>query len=298
MTNLSGVDLAQANLPQNKISLTLDKVVLILDIDGVIRDVSGSYHRALADTVEFFINDIISSKLNSKLELGKNVEATSGFRPSSDDIDLLKTEGIWNNDWEAAQELIRRWAGANNLVINYSYEVIVEFFQGCYRGKNANFEDGYITSEPLIATPGYFQELTASGVKWGFFSGATRASAEYVLSRLKISNSTLVAMEDAPGKPDPAGLWLAAQKLDSEAVLIIYAGDTAADMLTVRNARIQNQTKNLLAIGILPPHVHHKNPEAYAQMLIANGADFILKSVLELNSEFISVVLGSLSSKL
>jgi HAD superfamily hydrolase (TIGR01548 family) len=63
--------------------------LVIFDIDGVIRDVGGSYRRALADTVEHFTD--------------------SAYRPTPLDIDQLKSEGIWNNDWEASQELIYRY---------------------------------------------------------------------------------------------------------------------------------------------------------------------------------------------
>jgi HAD superfamily phosphatase len=248
--------------------VNLSDVALILDIDGVIRDVFGSYHRALADTVEHFT------------DLGVN----NTYRPSSEDIDLLKTEGIWNNDWEAAQELIKRYAAKTGLTIDLEYEAIVEFFQGRYRGADSNIWDGYITSEPLIATPEYFQELTNAGIKWGFFSGATRASATYVLNRLKISDPVLVAMEDAAGKPDPTGLWQAASMLGNPAI-IIYAGDTAADMLTVRNARNQDGKHKYMAVGLLPPHVHDRHPDVYIEMLKANGSDLVFKSILELNPE-------------
>ncbi|AFY74657.1 haloacid dehalogenase superfamily protein, subfamily IA hydrolase, TIGR01548 [Synechococcus sp. PCC 7502] len=244
--------------------LSLSDVALILDIDGVIRDVFGSYHRALADTVEHF----------------------TGYRPTSEDIDLLKTEGIWNNDWEASYELIRRYATKTRKTIDVEYEAIVEFFQSRYRGHDPNNWTGYITTETLIATPEYFKQLTASGIKWGFFSGATYASASYVLNRLDISDPILVAMEDAPGKPDPTGLYQSAQKLDYPS-LVIYAGDTAADMLTVKNARQNYPELKYIAVGILPPHVHHRDPEAYTQMLITNGADLVVHSILELNPETI-----------
>ena len=35
-------------------------MIIVFDIDGVIRDVSGSYRRALADTVEYFTNNALS----------------------------------------------------------------------------------------------------------------------------------------------------------------------------------------------------------------------------------------------
>ena len=63
--------------------------IVVFDIDGVVRDVSGSYRRAIADTVEYF--------------------TTQAYRPTPLDIDQLKSEGVWNNDWEASQELIYRY---------------------------------------------------------------------------------------------------------------------------------------------------------------------------------------------
>ena len=55
------------------------KAIAVFDIDGVIRDVTNSYRRAIADTVEEFTNQ--------------------QYRPTMQDIDDLKSEGTWNNDW-------------------------------------------------------------------------------------------------------------------------------------------------------------------------------------------------------
>jgi HAD superfamily phosphatase len=246
----------------------ISKNFFIFDIDGVIRDVSGSYRRALADTVEFFTK--------------------SAFRPTSEEIDELKAEGIWNNDWEASQELITRYFRGLGQGCEISYEAIVEFFQIRYRGENSDWSDGYIASEPLIATTEYFQELTSAGIGWGFFSGATRASAGYVLQRLAIADPVLIAMEDAAGKPDPSGLLLAVKQLQVKHLkpsLVVYVGDTVADMLTVVKARIYDPTYQYLAIGVIPPHVSEDLRDRYASLLRDNGADLVLNNVLELTPQ-------------
>ncbi len=222
---------------------------LVLDIDGVIRDVSQSYRRALADTVEEF----------------------AGQRPSPDDIDRLKQEGFWNNDWEASQELIRRLAPQ----VEVGYDRIVDFFQSRYRGQNW---DGYINDEPLLVSREFFASLQDRGIVWGFFSGATRASASFVLDRLGLVNQVLVAMEDAPGKPDPRGLIEVAHRLDRDQV--IYVGDTVADMLTVVRAREQDQTRAYQAIGVIPPHVQDEN--SYGEVLRQQGADRVLRRLIDL----------------
>jgi HAD superfamily phosphatase len=255
-------------------SKRLNFSIFIFDIDGVIRDVSGSYRRALADTVEHFTD--------------------FADRPSHEKIDDLKAEGIWNNDWEASQELIRRYFDGLGQEVPASYEKIIEFFQSRYRGKNTDWSDGYIAAEPLIATKQYFQELTSAGIGWGFFSGATRASASYVLGRLEIADPVLVAMEDAAGKPDPTGLVLAIKQIESRLgaianfptnLAVVYIGDTVADMLTVVKARDSDPSYQYIAVGVIPPHVPENLRDRYRALLENHGADIVLNSVLELTPQ-------------
>ena len=247
----------------------LNQSIFVFDIDGVIRDVSGSYRRALADTVEHFTK--------------------SAYRPTPEEIDELKAEGIWNNDWEASQELIKRYLQSLGQEIQVSYEAIVEFFQSRYRGSNPDWSDGYIATEPLIATKKYFQELTIAGIGWGFFSGATRASAIYVLKRLDINEPVLIAMEDAAGKPDPTGLLLAAKQIErkqgNSATVIVYVGDTVADMLTIVKARDFDPSYQYVAVGVIPPHVSVDLRDRYTALLKENGADMVLNNVLELTPQ-------------
>ena len=244
-------------------------IFFVFDIDGVIRDVSGSYRRALADTVEHFTNE--------------------ANRPTPEEIDELKSEGTWNNDWEASQELIKRYFQGLGQELKISYEEIVGFFQIRYWGRESEQLDGYIETEPLIATTKYFQELTEAGIGWGFFSGATRASAGYVLKRLAIADPVLIAMEDAAGKPDPTGLLLAVKQLEIKASklanAVVYIGDTVADMLTVLKARIYDPSYNYVAVGVIPPHVRADLRDRYADLLKENGADIVLNSVLELTPQ-------------
>ncbi|MCY7320529.1 MAG: TIGR01548 family HAD-type hydrolase, partial [Phormidesmis sp. CAN_BIN36] len=167
------------------------RAIVVFDIDGVVRDVAGSYRRALADTVEQFTQD--------------------AYRPTSQEIDTLKSEGTWNNDWEASQELVYRYfeaQGTRRSLLALSYQELVTFFQSKYRGTDSEHWTGYICQEPLLLEPAYLDSLTQAGIGWGFFSGATRASANYVLEkRLGLQSPVLIAMEDAPGKPNPAGLF-------------------------------------------------------------------------------------------
>ena len=68
---------------------------------------AGSYRRALQDTVAHY----------------------SGWRPDAQTIDALKSEGHWNNDWDASRELIRRYGSAVP-----ERDALIDVFSGFYFG--------------------------------------------------------------------------------------------------------------------------------------------------------------------
>jgi HAD superfamily phosphatase len=261
--------------------------IVVFDIDGVIRDVGGSYRLALADTVAEFTQ--------------------GGSRPTPAEIDRLKGEGRWNNDWEASQELIYRYfeqQGQDRSTVRFDYGQIVAYFQSKYRGTDPVNWNGYICNEPLLATPEYFGSLTTAQMPWGFFSGATQGSASYVLNRrLGLVEPILIAMEDAPGKPDPQGLFMTIEQLESihaniDRLPIIYVGDTVADMYTVLKARTMAPEgfgdRPFIAVGVLPPHVQHdlEIMTEYTETLHLAGANLVLKNVCELTPDRIEELLN------
>lgn len=255
--------------------LTKDRTMIIFDIDGVVRDVGGSYRRALADTVEEF--------------------TLGAYRPTELEIDQLKSEGIWNNDWEGSQEFVYRYfetQGKTRAEIALNYDTLVAFFQSRYRGTDQENWNGYICTEPLLLEPAYLESLTAAGIAWGFFSGATRGSASYILEkRLGLEMPVLVAMEDAPGKPDPTGLLATVAQLEGDPEVngapVIYVGDTVADMYTVEKAKAIAPQRNWVGVGVLPPHVQQtpERREAYEQLLKDAGAVVVYGNVQQLTVE-------------
>ncbi|MEH2336802.1 TIGR01548 family HAD-type hydrolase [Nostoc sp.] len=250
------------------------KAIVVFDIDGVVRDVSGSYRRAIADTVEYF--------------------TTQAYRPTPLDIDQLKSEGVWNNDWEASQELIYRYFETQEQTreqLQLDYNAIVAFFQSRYRGPDPNNFTGYICNEPLLLQPSYLEQLTQAEIAWGFFSGATRASANYVLEkRLGLQSPVLIAMEDAPGKPDPTGLFATVKILENgceNLPTVFYVGDTVADMYTVEKARNLHPHRTWIGVGVLPPHVQQTaaRRDTYTETLKKAGSAIVLSNVQEFTTE-------------
>lgn len=269
------------------------RAIVVFDIDGVVRDVAGSYRRALADTVEEFTAGV--------------------YRPTLHEIDLLKAEGVWNNDWEASQELIYRFfegQGQDRTSIGLDYAAIVDFFQSRYRGVDFS---GYIQDEPLLMSAAYLKQLSAADIAWGFFSGATRGSATYVLEkRLGLVAPILVAMEDAPSKPDPQGLQMTVAQLSlgagdrvinstqvmttdsqnppSSQVPVFYVGDTVADLHTVQRARALNPERLWIGVGVLPPHAQEQ--AEYTTRLTEAGAQVVLNNVEQLTPEKVTALLA------
>ncbi|MEN9218111.1 MAG: TIGR01548 family HAD-type hydrolase [Gloeomargarita sp. DG_2_bins_126] len=231
--------------------------ICICDIDGVIRDVRHSYRRAIQRTVAHFTQE--------------------QYEPTLTDIDRLKSEGIWNNDWSATQELLRRWGA------DVPLPAVTEHFQSLYWGETEQ-PTGLITQEELLVTADYFHQLTRRGWGWGFFSGAPRREARYALARLGLATAPLVAMEDAPEKPDPTGLLALLDDWSCpQGTPVIYAGDTVADMLTVQAARQAQPAYRWIAVGILPPHV--EAVDDYTKTLQKHGAEVVLARLRHLVPE-------------
>ena len=241
----------------------------------MVRDVSGSYRRALSETVHHY----------------------GGWRPEPASIDALKGEGRWNNDWEASLELLRR-GGHSPLP---AFDALVAVFSAFYFGGDPEGDPaswrGFIGSEPLLVSQDFFEAFTGQGIAWGFVSGAEPPSARYVLNqRLGLVDPPLIAMGDAPDKPDPTGLLglaeaLAGRPLGPKAPPIAYLGDTVADVLTVQRARQAQPQQRWHSLAVAPPHLQGaerlEGRQAYEQGLLAAGADRLLSHTASLTPELL-----------
>ena len=226
----------------------------------MIRDVAGSYRRALQCTVQHYC----------------------GWQPSADAIDGLKAEGAWNNDWDASLELLRRHGAA---VPDRSE--LIDVFSGFYFGGDPEGDPsqwtGFIGDEPLQVDNNFFAALSQRGVRWGFVSGAEPPSARFVLQqRLGLQDPPLIAMGDAPDKPDPTGLIRLAKALGAEAdkAQVAYLGDTVADVKTVIRARDSWPDQHFVSLAVVPPHLQTADQalarSVYEQGLREAGADVVL----------------------
>ena len=175
---------------------------------------------------------------------------------------------------------------------------VVRCFENFYFGESPNKDSeawsGFIKNEELLVEKEFFTLLSANRISWGFVSGAESASAKFVLEkRLRLESPPLIAMGDAPDKPDPQGFLYLARKLckknlGQENIPVVYVGDTIADIKTVINARKIIPNQRFISIGIAPPHLHLecriRERNFYESNLREAGADLILNSVNDLKN--------------
>ena len=253
--------------------------LILFDIDGVIRDVGNSYRLAVKKTVLHFC----------------------GEEPSYQEIDNLKNEGIWNNDWDLSLELIKRKINSNTNDFKVPKKLeIVELFEslyfGCPSDKDCSKWSGFINNEELLVDSDLFKELSSNQIGWGFVSGAELPSAKFVLEKkLNLNHPPLIAMGDAPDKPDPEGLIILSERILQEKLgpntpTIAYLGDTVADVNTIVNARKKIKDQRFLSLGIAPPHLHlnsrSNERDLYESNLKEAGADYIIQSINDLKLQY------------
>lgn len=211
---------------------------LLLDMDGVLVDVRGSFRRAIAETVRHF----------------------TGAAPAPGAVQAKKDQGGFNNDWVLSQSLIQD-AGHDA-----DFDAVVAVFDGLYRG--ADF-DGLIATEPPAIQTSTLETL-ADRYRLALVTGRPDADAQWTLDRFGWSDliPVVVGMDRQAGreKPDPYGLHLALADLGAEAGRAAFAGDTVDDIAAAVAA-------GCVPIGIVPPG---HDLGSHSQTLTAAGARAVL----------------------
>ncbi len=181
---------------------------LLLDMDGVLADVSGSYRQAIARTAASF-----------------------GVRLTRAQVSAAKREPDSNNDWEVTRRLIQRRGAAPSLA------EVTRRFEALYQGEGTAASPGLRSAERLIPDRTLLARL-AQRVKLAVVTGRPRADAAHFLKATGIDRfiATCVSMEDAPPKPDPAPVRLALKRLGVRRAW--FVGDAPDDMRAARAAGI------------------------------------------------------------
>ncbi|MGB3544045.1 TIGR01548 family HAD-type hydrolase [Rubrivirga sp.] len=213
---------------------------LLLDMDGVLVDVRGSFRRAIVETVAHFV----------------------GEGPTPEQIQAKKDQGGFNNDWVLSHAFVLEAGG------DTPFDDIKEHFNRVYRGDDF---DGLITTEPAAVRTGTL-EVLADRYALGLVTGRPEADANWTLRRhgWDALIPAVAGMDRQAGreKPDPYGLELVLEDLGIEAERAAYAGDTVDDMAAARAAGV-------VPIGVVPPGF---DLETHGRTLMAAGAHVVVST--------------------
>ena len=213
---------------------------LLLDMDGVLVDVRGSFRRAIAETVRHF----------------------TGAEPAPGAVQAKKDQGGFNNDWVLSQSLIE---DAGHAV---AFDDVKARFSGLYRGDDF---DGLIATEPAAIETATLEEL-AGRYRLAVVTGRPEEDAQWTLARFGWDAlvPVVVGMGRQAGreKPDPYGLELALAELAVDPADAAFAGDTVDDVAAAAAA-------GCLAIGVVPPG---HDLDAHARTLMTAGASVVVST--------------------
>jgi HAD superfamily phosphatase len=216
--------------------------VIIFDIDGVLVDVRGSFHKTTLETVRFF----------------------TGKRVTRKELQEWKSRSGFNDDWKLSTAWVRSLGG------DAPYEQVKRKFVEIYWGKDG---DGNVSREKWLLPRAALARLVKRA-ELSLFTGRVRAETNYTLERCRVGEffRSIVTVEDVKRpKPDAEGLAKILNGRDPAVAL--YIGDNIDDALAAKAAGIS-------FLGVLP-RASEARRQRMAQLRRA-GAQYILDNVGDL----------------
>jgi HAD superfamily hydrolase (TIGR01548 family) len=196
--------------------VTAKPQILIFDVDGVLVDVRGSFHKSTLDTVQHYT--------------GKR------FRPA--DILRWKNQSGYNDDWKLSTDWIC------SLGVPVEYAEVKRQFQKFYWGANGR-GNGNVALEKWLVSPATLRRL-ARRAELAVFTGRTRHELRHTFERADAARhfKTIITLDDvALCKPAPEGLQKILHGRDPASAL--YLGDNVDDALAAKAAGVP-------FLGVLP----------------------------------------------
>ncbi len=218
------------------------KITLVFDMDGVLVDVSDSYHEAIKFTYNYFTGKELADEM----------------------IREAKKQGGLNNDWDLTDYLIKQSS------FKFPYENIVKVFQKQYW----NDGDGSINNETLLVDLSMLDELSKK-YNMAIFTGRPKDEALYTLDKFNIKHyfTKIVTMNDLPPerqKPHTTGLYMIKDSFITEQ--LIYFGDTVDDAKCAKDF-------GAYGVGVLPPS---DKSEELRSALLKSGQQKVINGINEL----------------
>ncbi len=211
--NVPGDEAVLARL-ETGLSGVLAPEAILLDMDGVLVDVSSSYRTAIVQTAASF-----------------------GVTLTRDDIVEAKAAGNANNDWVVTQRLLAKHG------VTASLDEVTARFEALYQG-TPDHPGLKHTERPLI-TLEQLQALSEKG-RLAIVTGRPRRDAHEFLERHGFTSlmEAVIVMEDGPPKPDPFPVAEAMRRLGVRTAWMV--GDTVDDVRAARAA-------GAIPLGVVAP---------------------------------------------
>lgn len=216
--------------------------IIVFDVDGVLVDVRGSFHRTVLETVRHFT--------------GKRVTRVELMR--------WKSQSGFNDDWKLSTAWVQSLGG------KFEYSEVKKKFLELYWGSGG---DGYVSGERWLLPRSSLRRL-AAGAELAIFTGRVRAEADYTIDRREVREffRTVITVEDVKRpKPDSEGLLKILAGRDPNTAL--YLGDNVDDAISAQAAKVP-------FIGVLTREGAAR--EGRVALLKKFGAQAILNDVREL----------------
>jgi HAD superfamily phosphatase len=182
--------------------------IIIFDVDGVLVDVRGSFHKTVLETVRFF----------------------TGKRVTRKEFQHWKSQPGFNDDWKLSTAWVHSLGGRQ------SYDEVKSKFVELYWGKNG--KRGNVSGEKWLLPRPNLRRLAARA-ELALFTGRVRQETDYTLDRCRVRKyfRHIVTVEDVTRpKPDPQGLLQILAGRDPRKA--IYLGDNVDDAVAARAAGI------------------------------------------------------------
>ncbi|MCL5287374.1 MAG: HAD family hydrolase [Acidobacteria bacterium] len=181
--------------------------ILIFDVDGVLVDVGGSFHKSTLDTVRHY----------------------TGKRFRAADILRWKSQSGYNDDWKLTTDWIC------SLGVAVEYAEVKQQFQKFYWGTNGR---GNVALEKWLVTAATLRRL-ARRAELAVFTGRTRHELSHTFERADAARyfKSIITLDDVQGsKPNPEGLLKILSGREPSTAL--YLGDNVDDALAAKAAGV------------------------------------------------------------
>jgi HAD superfamily hydrolase (TIGR01548 family) len=232
-------------LVPRRVDLLRAPEIIIFDVDGVLVDVGGSFHKTVLETVRFF----------------------TGKRVTRKELQRWKSQPGFNDDWKLSTAWVESLGGQE------SYDEVKNKFVELYWGRNG--KRGNVLGERWLLPRASLGRLAARA-ELALFTGRVRQEIDYTLERCRAREyfRHIVTVEDVTRpKPDPQGLLQILNGRDPSKA--IYLGDNVDDALAAQAAKIS-------FLAVLPRNSEARRIRGH--QLAGSGAVALLDNVRELDA--------------